>query len=232
MEKYLQDNYRINWCARIIPNSVDMNDYLLTKNDALDAKLIPEELKDRRIILYVGRLLAMKGVDTLISAIPEILRRLGDGKFLFVFAGPGDCNRYLSKIKEMKIESSCLFTGPLPKENVIRLMRNAEFVVVPSFIENASYTILESLACGVPVVASDVGGIPEVITDGYNGLLVEKGSPKAIANAIVKLLEDTPLKNLMGKNAQDTIQKKFSWSVNIKKYCEVYYDALEQNGES
>ena len=232
MEKFLKDNYSINGGGRIIPNSVDMDDYSFAKNDAIDAKLIPEDLKDRRLVLYVGRLLAMKGVDTLISAIPEILRRLGEDKFLFVFAGPGDRIRYMSKIKELKIESSCLFTGPLPKENVIQLMRTAELVVVPSFIENAPYTVLESMACGVPVVASDVGGISEIITDGYNGSLVEKGSPKAVAKSIVKLLEDTSLKNLMGKNAKETIKNKFSWSVNIKKYCEVYYDALDQNGRT
>jgi glycosyltransferase involved in cell wall biosynthesis len=231
MERFLKDNYHINGSVRVIPNSVDMNDYVSKKNDEIDTKLVSEELKDRKLILYVGRLLAMKGVDNLIAAIPEILKRLGERKFLFVFAGPGDRVWYLTKIKELKIESSCLFTGPLPREKVIQLMKNAELVVAPSFIENAPYTILESMACGVPVIASNVGGVSEIIKDGYNGSLVEVSFPEAIANSVVNLLEDTSLRSVMGKNAKETIHNNFSWSVNLKKYCEAYSDALNQNGQ-
>ena len=225
MKKFLNDNYHFNRPIRVIPNSVDINDYI-KKNTSTELKPLPEELEDKRIILYVGRLLAMKGVDTLISAIPSILKKEGKENVLFVFAGPGDRIHYLNKIKEMKIESSCLFTGPLPKEEVIRLMRKAELVVAPSFIDNAPYTILESMACEVPVVACNVGGISEIIQDGFNGSLVEAGSPKVIAISVIKLLEDTSLRTVMGKNARETIKSKFSWSVNLTKYCEVYSDAL------
>lgn len=228
MKTWLKDNFHINGNVRVIPNSVDINDYKSKKNDAIERGLIPQELQDRRIILYVGRLLAMKGVDTLIEAIPEILKRIGKDNFLFVFIGPGDRIRYLDKLKEMKIESCCSFTGPLSRGEVIQLMRIAELVVAPSFIENAPYTILESMACGVPVVASNVGGISEIIEDGYNGALVELNSPKVIAKSVINLLEDKSLQSLMGQHARETINNKFSWSVNLKKYCDAYSDALNQ----
>lgn len=228
MKRWLRDNFHINRNVRVIPNSVDVNDYKLKKNDAIERGLIPQELKDRRIILYVGRLLAMKGVDTLIEAIPKILKRIGKDNILFVFAGPGDRIRYLNKLKEMKIESCCLFTGPLPREKVIQLMRTAELVVAPSFFENTPYTILESMACGVPVIASNVGGISEIIKDGYNGRLVGLNSPKMIADSVISLLEDKSLQSSMAQHARETINNKFSWSVNLKKYCEAYSDSLNQ----
>jgi glycosyltransferase involved in cell wall biosynthesis len=225
MKNWLENNFRVN-SVKVIPNSVDISNYELTKCCVTISNLIPEELRDKRMILYVGRLLAMKGVDTFIEAIPEILNRVGKDEFLFVFAGPGDRARYSRKLKQMKIESCCLFTGSLPREDVIHLIAVAEVVVVPSFIENTPYVILESMACGVPVIATKVGGIPEIIEDKYNGLLVDPGSSEALANAVASLLGDRLLRNLIGKRARETIERKFSWKANLPKYIEAYSEGL------
>jgi glycosyltransferase involved in cell wall biosynthesis len=225
MKNWLESNFRVNR-VRVIPNSVDINDYELTKHCTTISNLISEGLRDKRIVLYVGRLLAMKGVDTFIEAVPEILNRVGKSELLFVFAGPGDRARYSRKLKRMKIEPYCLFTGSLPREDIIQLMSVAEVVVVPSFIENAPYVILESMACGVPVIATKVGGIPEIIEDKYNGLLVEPGSSTALANTVASLLDDRQFRNLLGEKAKETIERKFSWEVNLPKYIEAYSEAL------
>jgi glycosyltransferase involved in cell wall biosynthesis len=222
MKNWLENNFHVNK-VKVIPNSVDIDN---TKHYATISNLIPEGLRNKQIVLYVGRLLAMKGVDTFIEAIPEILNRIEKGELLFMFAGPGDRARYIRKVKQMKIESCCLFAGPLPREDIIHLMSIAEVVVVPSFIENTPYVVLESMACGVPVIATKVGGIPEIIEDKYNGLLIEPGSSTALANAVARLLGDRQLRNLLGKRARRTIEKKFSWKVNIPKYIETYFEAL------
>jgi glycosyltransferase involved in cell wall biosynthesis len=107
-------------------------------------------------------------------------------------------------------------------------MKKAELLVAPSFIENTPYTILESMACGVPVIASNVGGVSEIIENGYNGMLVEPNSSEAITNSITKLLEDPSLQHTMGQRAIETIKTKFSWSVNLKKYIEAYSKAINQ----
>jgi len=225
MKIWLEDNFRINGNIRVIPNSVDVNDYESKTCGVLEG-LIPEELKDRRMILYVGRLLAAKGLGTLVEAMPEILNGIGKGELLFVFAGPGDRGRYLNKLKKMKVECCYSFTGPLPREATIQLMMTAKVVVVPSFHENSPYVVLESMACGTPVVASHVGGIPEIVRDGYNGMLVEPGSPKLLVKAVTELLEDESNRSSIGQHARQTILSKFSWAANLNKYLDVYSEAL------
>jgi glycosyltransferase involved in cell wall biosynthesis len=228
MKRSLADSFHITKNVEVIPNSVDMTNYETREFESLGQDMIPQKFSNRNIILYVGRLLAMKGVDILINAIPEILKEIKSENLLFVFAGPGDQTRYLQKIKMMGLSDCCFFTGPLQNEIVVQLMKASKLVVLPSFIENMPYTILESMACGVPVVANDVGGISEIIEDGYNGKLVQSNSPKQIAMAILRLLRNESLRDFLGKHAQETISKKFSWSVNINKYCKVYNDALSQ----
>jgi len=226
MKKWLEDNFNINGNIKVIPNSVDMNDYESKKYNIMLGDLIPQELRNRKIILYVGRLLAMKGVDILIKSIPEIINKFGKDELLFVFVGPGDNTRYISRVDEMRIKEYCFFTGHLPRQATIQLMMLAEIMVLPSFHENCPYAILESMACGIPVISTDVGGVPEIIETGYNGILVKPGSTRDLADAIVNLLEDKSLRNLISLRAKETIRKNFSWSVNIKKYLETYSNAL------
>lgn len=225
MKRWLESGARVNATIRVIPNSVDMNDYGPRKCYPALEYLLPEGLRNRKIVLYAGRLLAMKGVDTLIEAIPAIIEGVKKHHPVFVFAGPGDRTRYIRRLRELKIEPSCLFVGALPREVTIQLMKDAELLVVPSFHENCPYSILESMACGTPVLASNVGGIPEIIQDKFNGFLVKPGSPQMLANSVVDLLEDNSLRNSLGQHAKETIRDNFSWSVNLTKYVESYHEA-------
>lgn len=224
MKKWLECTAHTNGNVKVIPNSVDINDYKTPKNR--DQKELPPAEFKGKIILYVGRLLAMKGVDTLIDSIPKILMEANNADFLFIFAGPGDVTQYVEKVKKMGVERHCLFLGPLSRESTIQLMGAAELVVVPSFLENCPYVVLESMACGTPVVASKVGGIPEIIDNNYNGVLVEPGSTEALAHAILGILTDKSLRNSMSERAKEKIEKNFSWGVNIGKYVEAYSEAL------
>ena len=164
--------------------------------------IFEEELAEKKIILYVGRLIAMKGVNTLIDSIPKILKFSGLKNLLFVFAGPGDRTRYISKAKEMRIEDYCLFTGPLSKRHITQLMFSSQLVVVPSLIENTPYTILQAMACSIPVVASNVGGVSEIIENWHNGILIEPKSPRRIALAVIRLLKDEQLRISRGKKLE------------------------------
>jgi glycosyltransferase involved in cell wall biosynthesis len=146
-------------------------------------------------------------------------------QLLFIFAGPGDSNKYRMKLDKMGVKSDYLFLGSLPRDSLIKLIRKSELVVVPSYNENCPYAVLESMACGTPVVASNVGGIPEIITNGDDGLLVEPGNPDMLAKTIVRLLSDTSLKKILGQRAKSKIANKFSWQANISKYLKCYSEA-------
>ena len=169
---------------------MDLNDYALTDFKIVESLFPDENFKNKKIILFVGRLLALKGIELLLEAIPKILKKHPSENLLFVFVGPGDRVRYLKLVKSLGIESSCFFTGPTSREMVICLMRKALLLVAPSFVENSPYTVLEAMACGLPVVATNVGGVGEIVRDGYNGKLLEVNSSKSIEMAITDLIDN------------------------------------------
>jgi glycosyltransferase involved in cell wall biosynthesis len=230
MANWLRENLSAVMNTKVIPNCVDIpDDHSQSESNFLVETIIPKDLLDKRIILYSGRLLAMKGVDDLINAIPEISNKIGKQELLFIFAGPGDSSKYRTKLDKMSVKSDYLFTGSLPRDSLIKLIRKSELAVVPSYNENCPYAVLEPMACGKPVVASNVGGIPEIITNGVDGLLVEPGHPDMLAKTISGLLSDKSLNNLLGKRAKLKIADKFSWQANISKYLKCYSETSNAN---
>jgi glycosyltransferase involved in cell wall biosynthesis len=229
MKNWFTQNFKVKTNIRVVPNCIDINDYVIDENDLSTQNIIPPHLKEKRIILFAGRLLSLKGVDVLVRAVPKISKSITNDDILFVFAGPGDSSRFRNKLIETNTQAKCLFTGPLPKENVVKLMSKSELVILPTYNDNSPYTILEAMACGTPVVASNVGGIPEIITNGYDGILVKPGSPEILANAIIDILQNKTLHQQISKRAKETIAKKFSWETNLPKYLNTYYDAINNN---
>jgi glycosyltransferase involved in cell wall biosynthesis len=224
MKRTLEQGFHLKQNIAVIPNSVDVNAY--QKLNLPPQGDWQENTVDKNMVLYVGRLLAMKGVNALLEAVPKILEKTNDPKLLFVFAGPGDETHYVSRAKALNVEAHCLFTGLLPKQDVFSLMRSAKLVVAPSLTENMPFTVLESMACGAPVIAGNVGGVSEVVEDGLNGKLLASCTPNDITQAVVELLADESLRKKMGVDAQKTIANKFSWTVNAKKYSQAYADAV------
>ncbi len=127
MAKWLKENFSIASNVNVIPNCVDvLDDQTHGKSDLLIKTIIPEDFLDKRIILYSGRLLAMKGVDDLVDAIPEISNAIGKNELLFIFAGPGDSSKYRQKLDKLNVKSAYLFTGSLPRESLIKLIRRSK----------------------------------------------------------------------------------------------------------
>jgi glycosyltransferase involved in cell wall biosynthesis len=223
MREQLEKKYHYT-NIRVIPNSIDIRKIESLKKFNKTEKLFPSNIKEKKIILFVGRLLTLKGVDVLLEAVP-IINEKTNYEFAFIFAGPSNV-RFSQKIKKLKVESNCILLGSLPHDQVIRLIKSAELMVLPSFTENAPYVLLESMACGVPVVSTNIGGIPEIIQDGYNGILIKPGNPKTLASSITNLLEDLQLQKSIVQNAKETIRKKFVWSVNLNKILKTYTEVL------
>jgi glycosyltransferase involved in cell wall biosynthesis len=226
MAKWLKNNFSNTENVTVIPNCVTLPDNSHSvETDSLVENKISKNLLNKRIILYSGRLLAMKGIDVLVDAIPKISKMSGNSELLFVFAGPGNYNKYKTKLDNMNVKSNYIFTGPVSRETIMSFITKSEIVVVPSYNENCPYAVLEPMSYGKPVVASSVGGIPEIITDGVDGLLVAPGNPDMLANAIIRLLSDNSLKNILGQRAKVKIATKFSWQTNVSKYLKCYSEA-------
>lgn len=172
-------------------------------------------------VVYMGRLMAQKGLDVLIKAIPEILRSFPETHFLFV--GEGNRSLYKSIIKSMGVpETNFSFIGPVGYFGRMKILREATVFVNPSLFENCSLSILEAMSCKTAVVASNVGGNPEIIKSGKNGVLVPPSDSKMLANSIRLLLKDETLNKKIGNEARRTVETSFSSKKCASETYKVY----------
>ena len=155
-------------------------------------------------LLYFGRLSAEKGVGTLIQA----MARLPDRKL--VIAGDGPQRLNLENLSTQVADGHIQFTGYQPPETLRATLHRASLVIVPSeWYENCPYTILEAFAAGKPVVASCIGGIPELVQHGRDGLLFEPGNAGELASCIHTLAADKDLRRRMGWSARKKVEERY-----------------------
>ncbi|MGD0423870.1 MAG: glycosyltransferase family 4 protein [Candidatus Bathyarchaeia archaeon] len=210
----------------VIPNSIDVKECKKIAERGKERFFLPERYENRRIILYCGRLLANKGLGVLVDAIPRILRSIDDD-FLFVFAGPGDPHVYSARLRSLGVPADrFLFAGPLSRKKCLELMGCTETLILPSFLENCPYVVLEAMACGVPVVASNVGGIPEIIKDDNYGLTFTSGSSIELSRKVIELLQDKSLRRKLSQNSLQLVADRFSWASNLKMQMHAYESLL------
>lgn len=177
------------------------------------------------VILFVGRVEIPKGADVLLRAIPLVHKRFPDCEFVFVGKVSDDLSSLVCETGEGRKESrvtainssrgparvdlqagagpgAVKFLGVLPNADLAAWYQRASIFVAPSIWDNSPNTIYEAMACGTPVIASRVGGIPELVADGETGLLVPPGDETALADALVALLGDAPRRERMGEKAR------------------------------
>ena len=212
----------------VIPNSIDVEE---CKEIAERGKeQLSASFENRRIILYCGRLLANKGLAVLVDAIPRILQAIDDD-LLFIFAGPGDPQVYSTRLRNLAVPADrFLFTGPLSRQKCLELMGCTETLILPSFLENCPYVVLEAMACGVPVIASNVGGIREIITDDNYGLTFTSGSSIELSRKVIELLQDRSLRSKISQNGRKLVADRFSWASNLEMQMHAYESALSGCG--
>ncbi len=130
----------------------------------------------------------------------------------------------------LNISHRVTFTDFVPYERIIHYYQSADVVVNPSFSEAGGRSVIEAMACGVPVVATRVGGLPEYLEDGKTGILVEPGDASALAEAIICLLSDENLRRSMGEAGRKRAVKYFSWERTVEKLLLWYENVCEADG--
>ncbi len=172
-------------------------------------------MRGRRVVLYVGKFSPGKGTADLAAAAREVAREFPDALFLFV--GEGELDAEGPHVRRL---------GPLPNREVLALYPLAEMVVVPSVIPDAlSRVILEAMASGRPVVATRVGGTPELVVDGKTGLLVERNAPADLARAIATLLRDAELRASLAAGARRHVDERFGAADSVDRLLAAYAGA-------
>jgi glycosyltransferase involved in cell wall biosynthesis len=179
------------------------------------------------VIGFVSKLWDGKGHSTLIKAFKKVKNDISDARLVIVGEGYLE-NRLRNLSDRLGMASSVIFTGF--QYNVSEIIACFDIAVLPSFFEGMGRVLLEAMAMGKPVVASRVGGIPDLVEDGVNGLLITPGNIEELANSLKKLLRDKSLAANMGKEGINSVTDNFSSEVMVKSIRYVYIDQLERKG--
>jgi len=203
---------------RVIYNGVDQ-DYFRPGNKVSGAQLgIPE---DKLVIGMVANLKKIKGIDFFMQAAKLISQKRGDVIFV-VIGGEYEEEHYLRMRNELGLKQVVQFLGI--KADVRDYLNAFDLAVNSSLTEGFSNSILEYMACGLPVVATDVGGNPEAVVDGQTGIIVPAGDSERLARAMETLLNDVQMRKRMGEKGRQRIVNNFSQSKMLAEMEKLYLD--------
>jgi glycosyltransferase involved in cell wall biosynthesis len=179
----------------------------------------------RRYLLCVAELRHDKGVDVLLRAVQPVLQRYAS--LALVIAGDGPMRVELEDLAtNLGIRRRTLFLGSQGAIEVAGLLRDCELLVVPSRMESFGIVILEAMACKRPVVASAIGGIPEIIDDGVNGILVAPEDSRALQEGVERVLADADLRTALAENGHTTLMERFCTNHNGAAYLEAFASVI------
>lgn len=204
----------------VIPNGIDAN-WFDVPNESITGR-----------ILFVGRIRPGKGLENLIKSIKLVIDK-GCDVHLHVVGPTNDLHylKYLQELaKKMEVREHVEFIGSIPDDALLNEYAECSIFVLPSSIESNPIVLLEAMASGKPVIATNVGGIPYMIEDGKNGFLVNYGDIEGLAEKILKLVNDKKLRDFIAENGKKTAMK-YSWENISEETYEVYRHVYEDKYE-
>ncbi len=177
------------------------------------------------VVLFVGRLVEQKGLEYLLQAMPSVIREFNDTVLLIV--GDGNCRNELENLtKKLGLQKYVQFLGSLPSDQIPAIMSLATVFVLPSLVESFGIVLAEALSMEKPVIASKVGGVPEVVEEGKTGILVSRMDVKGLSNSIASVLSDQNRAKAMAIEGRKSVIRKFSWQSVTKKTVGIYNEAI------
>lgn len=199
---------------RLIPNGVDVDEFKPAK-------------ETKNLLFWGGRFLQQKGLEYLIEALSLVAQKApstrlilsGDGALFF---------KIYSMVKKLGLEKNVKFLGRVQRTSLPKLVGSCSIYVLPSLKEGMPYALLEAMSCGKPVVGSNIPGINDIIINMKSGLLVPPKDPKAIAKAILMLLNNEELRFNLGINARNSIVNRHRWSLISAKVESAYMEAIKK----
>lgn len=212
----------------VIPNGVDTCRF--------DPDKVTETLKEKFfgnehvvVLGMVGRVHPNKGQLDFVQAAARLAAKQPELRFLIIGDAPVGFEDYYQKVSDrittLGLQDRVLITN-VPSAQIPVVMNSIDILLAPSYLESFSYTLLEAMAMEKPVIASNAGGTPEMISAGENGLLVPPGDPQALAQAASTLLADASLRLRIGKRARQIVMKDWSIDIMADRTMQVYEEVL------
>jgi len=193
------------------PTFTDINDFLEEKNTSI-----------KKYILTVAVLSPIKSIETLIEAFARIQERFDDFKLVIAGDGPSR-NNLQRRASDLQLQKKIIFTGRLSLREVKDVMKDCSVFVVPSLSEGLARVLIEAMALQKPVIATRVGGTPEVVRDGENGFLIEPKNVSALAEKLKVVLENRELAKQMGVKGRNFVSEHFSNEKYIQHFVDMVY---------
>ena len=205
-----------NQTLETIYNFVDEREYMPSNSSNLKSYFNIDE--DEKVIIHVSNFRKVKHVQDVISSFAYIRREM-NSKLLLVGDGP-EMNNIIKRVNSLGLEKDVLFLGK--QDNVSELYAISDLKLLLSEKESFGLVLLEAMACGVPCIGTDVGGIPEVISHGENGFIVPLHDVESVAKFALEILTNQDIHNRMKKAAIETVSEKFHSSLIVSQYEKLY----------
>lgn len=234
IQKTIKQKFGSDIHTKVIPMGVDAMFFNPSKKDA---RLRGKFDITGPFLLYVGRLSEKKGVKYLLEALPIVLEQFPDCKLLII--GTGELSRSLKQQADsLNLKNKVIFTGAIPNNELPSYFASADIFVGPSIkaeggdTEGFGLTFVEAAMSGCAVVGTNVGGISDIIQDGETGFLVQEKNSQAIADTLIKFLENQKQFNNLKILARERMVHKFDWQSISDKYARILIDSLTNENTS
>jgi glycosyltransferase involved in cell wall biosynthesis len=196
--------------VQIVPNIIDIHKFSVSRNKP----------KSKQQILITRNLEPIYDIGTALHAFRRVLERFPDARLTVCGSGP-ELDRLQAMCNELGIGSAVVFTGTVDNDRMVDLYQSSSVMTNPSLVDNMPNSVLEALASGVPVVSTNVGGIPYLLKQGKTALLVSPGDEAGMAEAIVSILEDHDLAEKLISAGLEDVQQ-YTWPSVRKRLLETY----------
>ena len=220
-----------NRCAKVVVLSKEWEEFLLSRGICDADRIVvlhnAVEVPDSNVtdytantVLFMGRLDGRKSPDALLRAGKVLLGLHSDARF--VFGGDGDVSRYQKLAEDLDISEACSFIGWATGEKKANAFRSSSIYCLPSKNEGMPISVLEAMSYGLATLATPVGGVPQIIRDGEDGLLFPVGDVDALVAALDRLMSDSALKETLGRAGRKRIQTAFSFDAFMGNLIDIY----------
>jgi N-acetyl-alpha-D-glucosaminyl L-malate synthase BshA len=206
----------------IIPNGINLQKFSNVQREHVRDKLGIQEKE--KIIIFVGSLYPIKGIKYLIQAIHIVKEKEENARLIIV--GDGHDKAELENIvQELKLKPYVTFVGRVPNDKVPEYLAVSDIFVLPSLSEGFPIVNIEAMASGLPIIATNVGGIQEIVINGENGFLVESKNSDQIAQRIMLLLSDDKMRQWISRNNKNKATS-YSWDIIVGKLEQLYNNTI------
>lgn len=200
-----------------------VTDFIVIPNGVETARFKPIErpANPQVKILFIGRLIPRKGFQRVVAALPRV-KGLVSQPFQIEVVGTGDAKTELDQLaEELGVSDLIHYVGSVPYDRLEQSYQYADVFVLTSFSEGMPSVILEAMGCGLPIIASDVGGNNEIVREGENGFLIQGDDVETLAQRLAALISDAGLRNRMGQKSRE-LSLDYDWAKIMGEYTKLY----------